>query len=140
MRTIVTLRPFAVALLAACAGGLVGCTISATEEDDEFEDWSGGDTLEVQHVIGPMASLPASLQGKPIRVHLRRDALGMSGTGAAGLDSDGPMRDQLSVTGIYRGQEVGWLHIEREDGRVIYFPASQILAIETLDPPPVSAP
>jgi hypothetical protein len=126
-------------LLAACAIGLGGCTINATDDDDENPDWARGDnTLEVQHVLGALAPLPSSLQGKLIRVHLRRDALGLSAAGAAGLDSDGPMRDQLSVSGIYRGQDVGWLHIEREDGRFIYFPSSQILAIETLDAPPAT--
>ena len=119
--------------LTACAIALGGCTINATDDGDDAPDWADSDEVEVQHIMGTLAPLPTSLQGTLIRVHLRRDALGMSGAAAAGLDNDGPMRDQLSVTGIYRGQDVGWLHIEREDGRAIYFPSSQILAIETMD-------
>src|SRR5690606_33356690 len=135
----------AVLLLAAtfAAGALSGCTIYASDHDGRWEEdgwvdrrpsasWGDGGAAWAVPAQGPGA-LPSSLVGQQVYVHLRRDAMGMSGAGM-GVNVQGDTRDSFSVFGAYRGREGDWLRIERDGGSIVYIPADQVLAVETVGP------
>ena len=118
--------------VALTAGG--GCTINATESDREAE-WTYDQPID-RWQAESVSALPYGLVGREVRVHLRRDALGMGGTSPLGLNADGPALDAFSVTGTYRGHDGGWLRIEREDGTMLYLPAGLVLTVEAAPAPP----
>ena len=75
---------------------------------------------------------PLVAPGTPVTVHFRRDALGLSG-GAAGLDYGGPQRDSLRVVGAYVADTPGFVTLDA-DGRRLFIPVAQVLAVEAAAP------
>ena len=134
MNSLHSLRPTATAALLACCAGIAGCTINASEgdSDDHWDD----DPVDLRHSASAAPSpLPSGLVGREVTLHLRRDALGMSGAGPIGLNLDGPVREDSSVTGIYRGRDGDWIRLERPDGGTLYVNSAQVLAAETRGAP-----
>ncbi len=129
-----------IAIFAALCSCLAGCTVYA---DGRGDGWDGemnrSQDVRVRQAVpdraGGPGALPLGLVGKEVRIQLRRDALGMSGTGVVGVNLDGPVRDDVSVTGVYRGREGDWLRLERDGGRMMYIPTAHVLAVETLESP-----
>lgn len=106
----------------ACTGACTGCTINATE-----------------HTSPRVVLIPASPGAPPIhvgdrvKVHLRRDALGVSGNAPIGLDPDGPSRGDFWLEGTVTHNRDSWLTLELNDGRRVIAAGDQILFIELLE-------
>ena len=87
-------------------------------------------------LAGVLAKPTLVEQGTAVRVHLRRDALGVASPAPAKLSPDGRYRDDYQIDGTLAAPFAGdWASVETADGEVVHVPASAILAV-TADPSP----
>lgn len=102
---------------------VMGCTIEAVERPTE---------PQIIRISAEAGSVPAET-GDRVKVHLRRDSLGMSGNAPVGLDPDGPRRGAFWLEGTLTHNSQGWLTVRTQDDRLIAVPTGQILFVELLE-------
>lgn len=108
----------------ACAVAAAGCTFRSAEM-----------TQPRAIVVAAMSDAPPLRTGDRVKVHLRRDALGVAGSAPIGLDPDGRSRTDFWLEGTVNMNRPSWLTLELADGRRLVAATDKILFIELLDPP-----
>lgn len=108
----------------ACAIAASGCTIETSEMAPPRAV-----------VVSAMADAPPLRTGDRVKVHLRRDALGVAGNVPISLDPDGRDRGDYWLEGTVAMNRPSWLTLDLNDGRQVIASTEKILFIELLDAP-----